>query len=122
VDIIFGPSGGFLMHLQRRTYSKSFKAQVIQECSEPGASIANIALGYSLNANLVHKWIRLHTQKTTSLQPAFIPVHPQMLAARPQLAPANICLEIQHPRTPIKVSWPADSAAACATFLRELLR
>ncbi len=26
---------------QRRTYSKSFKAQVIQECSEPGASIAN---------------------------------------------------------------------------------
>lgn len=47
------------MHLQRRTYSKSFKAQVIQECSDPGASIANIALGYSLNANLVHKWIRL---------------------------------------------------------------
>ena len=47
------------MRPQRRTYSKSFKAQVIQECSEPGASIANIALGYSLNANLDHKWIRL---------------------------------------------------------------
>lgn len=46
------------MRPQRRTYSKSFKAQVIQECSEPGASIANIALGYSLNANLDHKWIR----------------------------------------------------------------
>ena len=27
---------------QRRTYSKSFKAQVIQECSEPGASIEKI--------------------------------------------------------------------------------
>ncbi|MFU0837450.1 MAG: transposase [Pseudomonas fragi] len=27
---------------QRRTYSKSFKAQVIQECSEPGASIADV--------------------------------------------------------------------------------
>ncbi|WP_142763091.1 transposase, partial [Klebsiella pneumoniae] len=52
------------MRPQRRTYSKSFKAQVIQECSEPGASIANIALGYSLNANLDHKWIRLPTQKT----------------------------------------------------------
>ena len=46
-----GPSSGFSMRPQRRTYSKSFKAQVIQECSEPGASIANIALGYSLNAN-----------------------------------------------------------------------
>ncbi|EMA9490202.1 TPA: transposase [Yersinia enterocolitica] len=50
------------MRPQRRTYSKSFKAQVIQECSEPGASIANIALGYSLNANLDHKWIRLPKQ------------------------------------------------------------
>ncbi|MCG8911062.1 transposase [Pseudomonas sp. DP-17] len=69
------------MHPQRCTYSKSFKAQVIQECSEPGASIANIALGYSLNANLVHKWIRLHTQKTTAIQPAFIPLPPQMLGS-----------------------------------------
>ena len=43
------------MRPQRRTYSKSFKAQVIQECSEPGASIANIALGYSLNAALLNK-------------------------------------------------------------------
>lgn len=41
-----GPSSGFSMPPQRRTYSKSFEAQVIQECSEPGASIANIALGY----------------------------------------------------------------------------
>jgi hypothetical protein len=62
------------MHPQRRTYSKSFKTQVIQKCSEPGASIANIALGYSLNANLVHKWIRLHTQKAKPVQSAFIPV------------------------------------------------
>ena len=76
-----GPSSGFSMPPQRRTYSKSFKAQVIQECSEPGASIANIALGYSLNANLVHKWIRLHTQKTTAIQPAFIPLPSQMLGA-----------------------------------------
>ncbi|AKK01411.1 IS66-like element accessory protein TnpA [Pseudomonas sp. CT11-2] len=110
------------MHPQRRSYSKSFKAQVIQECAEPGASIANIALGYNLNANLVHKWIRLHTQKTTALQPAFIPLHTQMLSAGSQVHPSSICLEIQHPRTPIKMSWPVDSAAACASFLRELLR
>lgn len=110
------------MQPQRRTYSKSFKAQVIQECSEPGASIANIALGYSLNANLVHKWIRLHTQKSTAFQPAFIPLHTQMLSVGSQTHPSSICLEIQHPRTPVKVNWPVDSAAACAGFLRELLR
>jgi hypothetical protein len=33
---------------------KTFKAQVIQECAQPGASIASIALGHSLNENLVH--------------------------------------------------------------------
>jgi hypothetical protein len=35
--------------------------------------------GYSLNANLDHKWIRLPTQKTTAIQPAFIPLPSQML-------------------------------------------
>ncbi|MCD5973007.1 transposase [Pseudomonas quasicaspiana] len=52
------------MQPTRRSYSKSFKAQVIQECAEPGASIASIALSHSLNANLVHKWIRMQTQKS----------------------------------------------------------
>ncbi|WKL54918.1 transposase [Pseudomonas kielensis] len=110
------------MHPQRRTYNKSFKAQVIQECSEPGASIASIALGYSLNANLVHKWIRLHNQKAVDLQSAFIPLHPQMLGAGAPAQPSSISLEIQHSRTPVKMTWPADSAATCASFLRELLR
>ncbi|MEW5698914.1 MULTISPECIES: transposase [Pseudomonas] len=51
------------MQPTRRSYSKSFKAQVIQECAQPGASIASIALSHNLNANLVHKWIRLQAQK-----------------------------------------------------------
>lgn len=32
---------------QRRNYTESSKAQVIREFAEPGAFIANIALGYS---------------------------------------------------------------------------
>lgn len=35
VDTISGPSGGVLMHLQRRTYSQSFKLQMTQKYSEP---------------------------------------------------------------------------------------
>lgn len=31
------------MQSQRRSYSKSFKAQVGQECAQPGASIASVA-------------------------------------------------------------------------------
>lgn len=110
------------MQPQRRSYSKSFKARVIQECAQPGASIASVALNHSLNANLVHKWIRVQTQKSTALQPAFIPLPMQLAGAESQAASSNICVEIQHPRGAIKVNWPTDSAAACAAFLRDLLR
>ncbi|WP_225922816.1 transposase [Pseudomonas hamedanensis] len=64
------------MQPTRRSYSKSFKAQVIQECAQPGASIASIALSHNLNANLVHKWIRLQAQKSTALvsvRPSHLP-------------------------------------------------
>ena len=110
------------MQPTRRSYSKSFKAQVIQECAQPGASIASIALSHSLNANLVHKWIRLHTQQNTALQPAFIPLAMQLAGANSQAASPNICVEIQHTRGTVKVNWPTENAAACATFLRDLLR
>lgn len=43
------------MPQERRSYSKSFKAQVIAECAQPDTSIAHVALIHNLNANLVHK-------------------------------------------------------------------
>lgn len=43
---------------QRHSYPKSFKAQVVDECTQPSASVAGTALSHGLNANLVHKWIR----------------------------------------------------------------
>ncbi|MHC8361599.1 IS66-like element accessory protein TnpA [Pseudomonas sp. LS2P72] len=103
------------MQPQHRSYSKSFKAQVIQECAQPGASIANIALSHSLNANLVHKWIRLQSQKSVALQPTFIPLTPQPPTSRLDITAATICLEIPPPRVTVKVSWPTESAAACET-------
>ena len=105
-----------------RSYSKSFKAQVIQECAQPGASIAGVALSHSLNANLVHKWIRLQAQKSTALQPAFIPLPMPLALQNSHPASSNIFVEIQHPRGTVKVNWPTEDAATCATFLRDLLR
>ncbi|WP_157731426.1 transposase [Azotobacter chroococcum] len=32
--------------MQRRSYSKAFKAQVVQECSLPGNSVASVALSH----------------------------------------------------------------------------
>ncbi|MCK3838895.1 transposase [Pseudomonas sp. NCIMB 10586] len=56
------------MPQERRSYSTSFKAQVIAECAQPDTSIANVALTHNLNADLVHKWIRVHAQKNLTLQ------------------------------------------------------
>ncbi|PFG25122.1 LOW QUALITY PROTEIN: transposase-like protein [Pseudomonas lurida] len=110
------------MQSQRRSYSKSFKAQVVQKCTQPGASIASVAQHHSLNANLVYKWIRVLTNEVTELQPAFIPRPLQLAGGHSQAASSSICVEIQHSRGTVKVNWPTESAAACASFLRDLLR
>jgi hypothetical protein len=57
-----------------------------------------------------------------ALQPAFIPLPFQLAGGHPLAPSSSICVEIQHPRGTVKVNWPAESAAACATFLRDLLR
>ncbi|WP_133750720.1 transposase [Pseudomonas sp. LP_7_YM] len=50
------------MQPTRRSYSKSFKAQVIQECAQPGASIASIALNHSLNVTVRMRPAKSSTQ------------------------------------------------------------
>ncbi|QUP67397.1 transposase [Pseudomonas syringae Cit 7] len=41
---------------QRTSYPKPFKAQVVQECLQPGVSMASVALRHGINANLVRKY------------------------------------------------------------------
>ncbi|EJL01881.1 ISPpu14-like transposase, Orf1 [Pseudomonas fluorescens Q2-87] len=108
------------MPQERRSYSKSFKAQVIAECAQPDTSIANVALTHNLNANLVHKWIRVHAQKTLALQTAFIPV--KAAPAVHQVLSATIRIEVPHSKGVVVVSWPTENAASCSAFLRDLLR
>ena len=110
------------MPQERRSYSKSFKAQVVQECAQPGASIASVSQRHSLNANLVHKWIRVQTNKAMEAQPAFIPLPLQLARGNSQAPSSSICFEIQHSRGTVKVNWPTESAAICGYFLRDLLR
>ncbi|MNX69859.1 Transposase [compost metagenome] len=110
------------MPQERRSYSKSFKAQVIAECAQPDISIANVVLTHNLNANLVHKWIRVHAQKTLTLQTAFIPIKASPPIAMHQALPATIRIEVPHSKGVVVVSWPAENAAACSAFLRDLLR
>ena len=42
----------------RRRYGAEPKQQILAQCTEPGASVASVALSHGTNANVVHKWRR----------------------------------------------------------------
>lgn len=62
----------------RAVYARAFKQAVVQKCSEPGTSVAAVALANGLNANLVHKWC------------AKYPYNPVCEAASPTLLPVKL--------------------------------
>ncbi|MDR0779407.1 MAG: transposase [Pseudomonadales bacterium] len=44
----------------RRQYSAEFKAKVVAACRQPGTSVSSVAIANSINANIVHRWVREH--------------------------------------------------------------
>ena len=108
---------------KRRFYSPELKLQVVGACAQPGASIAAVARQHGINANIVHRWLREHSQGTLiGRQPAFVPV---TLSAPTEAAPAlpsvDIRVEVKRANATIVVHWPLADGAACAQWLRECL-
>jgi transposase len=129
-------------------HGAEFKAQVLAECQQPGASVAAVALAHGLNVNLLRKWLvgrgikrtglaapRTVMRKLTNADDAsspplqFVPV--EMVSAagmasavEPEQAhsPAaeEIHVELTRGATQLSVRWPSAQAAACAAWLREL--
>ena len=109
---------------KRRVYSTEIKARIAQECHQPGASVAGVALAHGINANIVHRWLREHSQTALVVQSqAFVPVTLDEPApgSAPQAAP-DIRVEVQRANATIVVKWPLQGSAACAAWLREWLR
>ncbi|EPP5101096.1 IS66-like element accessory protein TnpA [Enterobacter hormaechei] len=102
----------------RRTYTKAFKAQVVAECGDPESSIASVALSHGLNANLVHKWLRIAEARAGS-EPAFVPL---VAAGRTPGTGQPIELEIRRGSVQVSVRWPASDAITCAAWLSEWLK
>jgi transposase len=44
----------------RRQHDRAFKAELVEQCLVPGASVAAVALAGGINANLLFKWRRDH--------------------------------------------------------------
>jgi len=118
-------SGG---HRRRRKHSAESKAQVVAACSQPGVSIAAVAMANGVNANLARRWLingerrdgaRLgRAASTAAVPPVFVPLQLQPAES----APADIRIELRRGATVINMSRPSAAAADCAAWMRELLR
>jgi len=122
----------------RREYSAAFKASVLEQTGERGASVAGVALSHGLHPNMVHRWLREQRLMREQLQPgtpAFVPLTVESVVAQEHVAqletPAPrlagdvfdvIHIEVQRAGATITIDWPVTAAAQCAQALRELLR
>ena len=115
----------------RRKHSAEFRAEVVQACRQPGASVAAIALRNGLNANVVHRWLSQdgrtldggggnHAALCTRPGAEFLSVQlPQQAAVTTS---TDIRMELRRGASSVTVSWPAQCAGDCGTWLREWLR
>jgi transposase len=56
----------------RRTYTAEYKRSVVEECEEPGVSVAGVALTHRINANLVRRWIVRHRRESAANSPTVL--------------------------------------------------
>jgi len=101
---------------QRSSYPKPFKAQVVQECLQPGATVSSVAIRHGINANIIRKWLPLYRDQLPAALPAFVPV--RATPKRP-VEPAVI-IELPLGEQSITVKWPASDPEGCARFVRGL--
>jgi transposase-like protein len=59
-------------HPRRREYSKQFKAEVLERCAQPGASVGGMALAHGVHSNMVHRWMREQRERHTAVATAFV--------------------------------------------------
>ena len=71
-------SGVHINRTGRRTYTSAYKRDVVRQCSEPGVSVAAVAMRNGINANLVRRWIVRQQRELVAASakppPAMLPV------------------------------------------------
>ena len=106
-----------------RSYSPEFKLQVVGARAQPGASIAGLAMQHGINANIVHRWLREHSQGTwVNRAQTFVPVTLSGATEPAAVQPtADIRIEVKRANAAIFVHWLLAGGAACAQWLRDCL-
>lgn len=123
----------------RRQHERSFKAELVRQSLEPGASVSAIALAGGVNANLLFKWRRDHLRASMASSAApsstvLLPVHvasggddgdsPQWMSppasARPAM-PAHRTgrggvIELDIAGAQLRLRGPVDEASLCSVL------
>jgi transposase-like protein len=100
----------------RSSYPKPFKAQVVQECLQPGATLSSVAISHVINANVIRKWLPLYRDQPPAAFPAFVPLR----AAPKRQTEALAIIELPLGEQSITVKWPMSDPEGCARFVRGL--
>ncbi|GFZ63455.1 transposase [Pseudomonas amygdali pv. eriobotryae] len=101
---------------QRSSYPKPFKAQVVQECLQPGASVSSVAISHGINANVIRKWLPIYRDKAVAPLLAFVPLQPMPKRHADEAVVIALPLDGQT----ITVKWPISDPEGCARFIRSL--
>ena len=120
----------------RRRHTAEFKAQAVAACLQPGVSIAAVALANGLNANLLRSWVKAYRDRAItgvsvgteqrrreetarSSPPNLVPISLRTSDVPPA---GDIRIDIRREQSIFQITWPTSQAAACAQWLREILR
>lgn len=107
---------------KRRRYSRESKTQILAECEAPGASVAKVALGHGINANIVHGWRKLAREAgAVGVARQFVPVAvaPVVQQGADERA---IEVELRRGAITVKLRWPMSASMDLSAWMRELLR
>jgi transposase len=106
----------------KRSFDPVDKRRLIEACLQPGASLSGLALKAGVNANQLHKWVRLHEQSNTTVRDdtavgssAFVPVV-AIDGPAPALVPAPAARPVRE-REPSRLS---PRSATSARLLAQL--
>jgi transposase len=126
----------------RRQHDRSFKAELVEQCLVPGASVAAVALAGGINANLLFKWRSNHLRSkrpsgAASSSAVLVPVQvapgadadagdsrPLALspastptAVVPQRAARSTCIiELDIVGAVLRLRGPVDEASLCSVL------
>lgn len=110
---------------RRRTYSEAVKVNVLAECAAPGTSVAKVALGHGINANVVHRWRQLAREgkpSVPSISSGFVPVSLASTPAPDPVSSAAIQVDLRRGAIAMTINWPTSAVAEFSAWTRELLR